>query len=126
MIPGDRASEAIWGRSSIRDGSPNNNDQSYEQTLTSATPSASDLPNLVEETPVAIDIFNFTTKKIIDQRRGSSGIEYKCEFEPLWLAADLVGKAKRGRVHIRRHENRLLREGRRKTLRQGKRKLSER
>jgi hypothetical protein len=75
---------------------------------------------------MAIDIFNFTAKKIIDQRQGSSGIEYKCEFEPLWLTADLVGKAKRGRVHMRRYENGLLQEGRRKTLRQGKRKLSER
>lgn len=126
MIPGDRVLEAIRGRSSVRDSSPNSSDQSYDQTLTSATPPASDLPNLADETPVAVGIFNFTTKKIIDQRRGSSGIEYKCEFEPLWLAADLVGKAKRGRVHIRRHENGLLREGRLKTLRQGKRKLSER
>jgi hypothetical protein len=59
----------------------------------------------VTKLPAAIDIFTFTTKKINDQRQGFSGIEYKCEFEPLWLAADLVKTVKRGCVHIRRHEN---------------------
>jgi hypothetical protein len=40
--------------------------QTSEQTPTSATPSTLDLPNLGDETPVAIDIFNFTIKKVID------------------------------------------------------------
>ena len=54
-----------------------------------------------------------------------SGVEYKCELEPLWLAADLVERAQMGRVHIRSYENGLVREGRLRTLRAGKRKHSQ-
>jgi hypothetical protein len=32
------------------------------------------------------DILNFTTTKIVDKRPGRSGVEYKYEFGPLWLA----------------------------------------
>ena len=79
--------------------------QTSKQTLTSATPSALDLPILVTRLQGG-RYFQFHDK-IIDQREGSSEIEF-CEFEPLWLAADLKAGAKRGRVHIQRYENGLL------------------
>jgi hypothetical protein len=42
-----------------------------------------------------VDISKLTTVKVLDKRSSSSGVEYKCEFEPLWLAADL---AERGAI----------------------------
>jgi hypothetical protein len=66
-----------------------------------------------------------TTVKVLDKWSSSSGVEYKCEFEPLWLAADLAERAQMGRIHIRRYENGLVRDRRLKTLRVGKRKFSE-
>ena len=66
-----------------------------------------------------------TTVKVLDKWSSSSGVEYKCEFEPLWLAADLAERAQMGRIHIRMYENGLVRDRRLKTLRVGKRKFSE-
>jgi hypothetical protein len=43
-----------------------------------------------------VDISKLTTVKVLDKRSSSSGVEYKCEFEPLWLAADLAGKGADG------------------------------
>jgi hypothetical protein len=52
-----------------------------------------------------VPISNFTTIKIMDKRPGPSGVEYKCEFEPTWLATDLVETAQMGSVCIRSYEN---------------------
>ena len=51
-----------------------------------------------ENDPVMVDISAFTTTKILDKRSSPSGVEYRWEFEPLWLAADLVEKIKMGRI----------------------------
>ena len=67
--------------------------ESSRQTLALTTVSASSLPNLGEGGPVMVDISNFTAAKILDERPSPSGVEYRCELEPLWLAADLVEKA---------------------------------
>jgi hypothetical protein len=40
-----------------------------------------------------------------------SGVEYRCELKPLWLAADLVEKMKMGHVQIRSYKNSLMRLG---------------
>jgi hypothetical protein len=100
--------------------------ESSEQTLALLTAPSSSLPDLGEGGPAIVDISKFTTVTIVDKRSSSSGVEYKCEFEPLWLAADLVEKAQMGRVHIRSYENGLVRAARLKTLRVGKLSRSER
>jgi len=38
--------------------------------------------------------------KNLGKRISQFGIEYKCEFEPLWVATSSVEKAQMGRVHI--------------------------
>ena len=74
--------------------------ESSGQTLTLTTVSVSSLSNLSKNGPVMVDILASTIAKILDERPSPSGVEYKCELEPLWLAADLIEKAKMGRVHI--------------------------
>ena len=71
-----------------------------------------------------MDISKLTIVKILDKRSNASGVEYECELEPLWLAADLVEKARMGRVCICGYENGLVRAGRLVRLRAGKRKFS--
>ena len=46
-----------------------------------------------EDGLVIVDISKLTMVKVLDKRSSSSGVEYKCELEPLWLAADLVERA---------------------------------
>jgi hypothetical protein len=99
--------------------------ESSGQTLAPTTVSASSLPNLSESGPVMIDISKFTAAKIPDKRPSLSGVEHRCDFEPLWLAAELVEKAKIGRVHIRSYKNGLIQATRLGTLREKKRKLSQ-
>jgi len=99
--------------------------ESSGQTLASATVSASSLPNLGKGGPVMVDISNFTAAKVLDERPSPSGVEYRCELEPLWLAAELVEKAEIGRVHIRSYKNGLIQANRLGTLRERKRKLSQ-
>jgi hypothetical protein len=99
--------------------------ESSGQTLALATVSALSLPDLGEGGPVMVDISNFTTAKILDKRPSPSRVEYRCELEPLWLAVDLVEKAKMGRVHIRNYKNGLIQANRLGTLRERKRKLSQ-
>jgi hypothetical protein len=70
-----------------------------------------------------VDISNFRAAKILDERLSPSRVEYRCELEPLWLAADLVEKAKMGRVHIRNYKNGFIQASRLGTLRERKRKL---
>jgi hypothetical protein len=70
-----------------------------------------------------VDILNFTVAKILDEWLSPSGLEYRCELEPLWLAVELVEKAKMGRVHIRSYKNGLVQANRLGTLRERKRKL---
>jgi len=96
-----------------------------EQTLALTTVSASSLSDVGEDGPTIVDISKLTTVKVLDKRSGSSGVEYKCELEPLWLAADLAERAQMGRVHIRSYENGLVRDRRLKTLRVRKRKFLE-
>ena len=61
-----------------------------KQTLALMTVSASSLSNVGEDGLAIVDIAKLTTVKVLDKRLSSSGVEYKCEFEPLWLAADLA------------------------------------
>ena len=74
-----------------------------EQTLVSA----SSLSDVGKDSLATVDISKLTTVKVLDTRSSSSGVEYKCELEPLWLAADLAERAQMGRVHIRSYENGL-------------------
>jgi hypothetical protein len=94
--------------------------RSSEQTLALMTVLASSLSDVGEDGPAIVNV-----SKVLDKRSSSSGVEYKCELEPLWLAADLVEGAQMGRVCIRSYENGLIRDRRLKTLRVGKRKFSE-
>jgi hypothetical protein len=94
--------------------------ESSGQTLALTTVSASG-----EGGPVMVDISNFTVAKVLDERPSPSGVEYRCELAPLWLAADLVERAKMGRVHIRNYQNGLIQANRLGTLRERKRKLSQ-
>jgi hypothetical protein len=96
--------------------------ESSGQTLALAILS---LPDLGEGGPVMIDISNFTAAKILDERPSPSKVEYRCELKPLWLAADLVEKAKMGRVYIQNYKNGLMQANRLGTLRERKRKLSQ-
>jgi hypothetical protein len=99
--------------------------ESCGQTLALTTVSASSLPDLDENGPVMVDISKFTAAKVLDERPSPSGVEYRCELEPLWLTADLVEKAKMGRVHIQNYKNGLIQANRLGTLRERKRKLSQ-
>jgi len=96
-----------------------------EQALALITVSASSLSDVSKDGLTIVDISKLTTIKILDKRSSSSGVKYKCELEPLWLATDLAERAQIGRVHIRSYENGLVRDRRLKTLRVGKRKFSE-
>jgi len=99
--------------------------ESSGQTLASVTVSALSLPDIGEDDPVMVDISNAVVK-VLDEQLSPSGVKYRCELEPLWLAADLVEKAKMGHVHIRNYKNDLIRANRLRTLRKGKkRKLSQ-
>ena len=73
--------------------------ESSEQPLAAMTTSASSLTNLNKDGPM-MDISKHTTVKILDKRSNASGVKYECELESLWLAADLVKKARMGRVCI--------------------------
>jgi hypothetical protein len=108
---------------SYSDESPISVAESSGQTL--GPGSASSLPDLSDKDSVMVYISNFTTRKIIDKRPEPSGVEYKCEFQPIWLAAESVEAAQMGRVRIRDYENGLVRVGRLETLRERKRKFSQ-
>ena len=69
---------------------------SSEQTPSLVAASATSLPDLDEGGPAVVDISKFTAVKIFDKRSSPFGMEYKCEFGPLWLAADLVEKGTDG------------------------------
>jgi hypothetical protein len=99
--------------------------ESSEQTLAPMTVSASSLLDVAEDGLAIVDISKLTTAKVLDKRSSSSGVAYKCELEPLWLATDLVERVQMGHVHIRSYENGLIRDGCLKTLRVRKRKLSQ-
>jgi hypothetical protein len=99
--------------------------ESSKQTLALMTVSASSLLDVTKDGLATVDISKLMTAKVLDKRSSSSGVTYKCELEPLWLAADLVERMQMGHVHIRSYENGLIRDGRLKTLRVRKRKLSQ-
>jgi hypothetical protein len=91
------------------------------------TTKSSEQPLAVITTLVSImvvDISKLTIIKILDKRSNASRVKYKYELKPLWLTADLVEKARMGRVYIRGYENGLIRAERLLRLRAGKRKLS--
>jgi hypothetical protein len=127
MVAGGGNSEVDQGSSSAHNRPRNEYDTGSVETdnLQSTDQSASSLPDAGKDAPAIIDVSKLATVKVIDKRSSSSGVEYKCEFEPLWLAADLTERAQMGRVHIRSYENGLVRDRRLKTLRVGKRKFSE-
>jgi hypothetical protein len=85
------------------------------------TVSASSLPDLGEDGRAMVDISTFMTAEILGERSGPFGVEYWCQLEPQWLAADLVEQAQIGRVHVRDHAKRLIRARRLGTLREGTR-----
>jgi hypothetical protein len=87
--------------------------ESSGHTLAPTTVSASSLPDLVEGGPVMVDISNFTAAKILDERPSPSGVEYRCELEPLWLTAtDVYAKSRNNNslVCARCHDHCLVRE----------------
>jgi hypothetical protein len=43
-----------------------------------------------ENGPMMVDISTFTAANILGKRSSPSGVEYECELEPLWLAAEMV------------------------------------
>lgn len=87
-----------------------------------APPSIADLR---KDGPATVDVSKLATTKILDKRFSPSGLEYKCELEPLWLTIDLVEKVSMGRVHARSYERGLVQAERLKTLRGRKRKFSQ-
>ena len=96
-----------------------------EQALALMAVSASSLSGVGEDGLAIIDISKLITIKVLDKRSSSSGVEYKCKLEPLWLAADLAERAQMGHVHIRSYKNGLIQANRLGTLRERKRKLSQ-
>jgi len=94
--------------------------ESSEQTLAPLAASPSGFPEADKGALEIVDILMLTTAKIVDKQSSPSGVQYKCELEPLWLAADLVESAEMGGVRIRSYENGLIREGRVNTLRSRK------
>jgi len=98
--PTESQSDRAYLYTNISNEPPLSIAESSGQTLTLTTVSASSLSNLSKNGPVMVDILASTIAKILDERPSPSGVEYKCELEPLWLAADLIEKAKMGRVHI--------------------------
>jgi hypothetical protein len=78
-----------------------------------------------ENGPVMVDISTFTIANILGKRSSPSGVEYECEFGPLWLPAEMVERLQIGRVHILSYEKGLIRDARLDTLRSKKRKLSQ-
>jgi hypothetical protein len=57
--------------------------RSSEQTLALMTISASSLSDVGEDGSAIVDVSKLTAAKILDKRSSSSGVEYKCELEPL-------------------------------------------
>lgn len=89
---------------SVFDEAPLSSAESSGQTLTSATVSASSLPNIGKNDLVVIDISCFTTAKILDKRSSPFGVEYRCELGPVWLSSVLVKEIPMGGVRIRSYE----------------------
>lgn len=92
----------------------------FDQSLVSVTESsgqtlgpgsASSFPEVGGKTLVMVYISNFTTTKIIDKRWGPFRVEYECELQLIWLAAESAETAQIGRVRIRDYENGLVRAG---------------
>jgi hypothetical protein len=93
-----------------------------ERTLALAVVLTPNSLDLGEDRLARADMLRLGAAKILDKRPGPSGDEYKCEFEPEWLAADLLEKTQMGRVHMRTYEKNVTRARRVRTLRSGKAK----
>jgi hypothetical protein len=91
------------------------------QPLALAPATASSLSVLGNDALATVNNSNRTVTKIVDKRLGPFGVEYKCEFESLWLPVDLVVKMEMGSVHAQGYERNLIRAGRLGTLRKRKR-----
>jgi hypothetical protein len=72
-----------------------------------------------------IDISYFTTAKILDKRSSSFGDEYRYEFKPLWLPAELVKEVPIRGVRVRSYKTGLARADRLGILRDRGRKHSQ-
>jgi hypothetical protein len=83
--------------------------RSSPHSLDPATATASSLGDLDEKTLVGVNISDFTIAKVIDKRPGPPGVQYKCEFQPLWWAAESAEAAQMGCVRIQDYENKLVR-----------------
>jgi hypothetical protein len=95
------------------------------RTSASTTASALSFPTLVDDERAVAGISNIIITKITDERIRSSGIQYKCELEPVWLPINLAKNAQMGPVCIRSYENGLILAQRLGTLRSRKRTLSQ-
>jgi hypothetical protein len=67
-----------------------------ERTLALAVVLTPNSLDLGEDRLARADMLRLGAAKILDKRPGPSGDEYKCEFEPEWLAADLLEKTQMG------------------------------
>jgi hypothetical protein len=61
-----------------------------------------------ENDSMMVDISTFTITKILDKRSSPCEVEYRYEFEPLWLPADLVKELQIGCVYVRSYEKGLI------------------
>jgi hypothetical protein len=94
-----------------------------ERTLALAVVLAPNSLDPGEDCLARADMLRLGAAKILDKRPGPFGDECKCEFEPGWLAADLLEKTQMRRVHMRTYEKNVTRARRVRTLRSGKRTL---
>jgi hypothetical protein len=103
----DAALKVDEASSSLRDRPHNEHDigsvktDKLQRPNQTVTVSALGLPDLGEGDPIMINISYFTTAKILDKRWSPSGVEYKCQLDPPWLAADLVEEMPMGGVRVR-------------------------
>ncbi len=88
---------------SIVNANANDSEEAPLETTESSEQPLAAVTTLVST--MVVDISKLTTVKILDKRSNASRVEYECELKPLWLAADLVEKARMGRVCIRGYEN---------------------
>jgi hypothetical protein len=85
---------------------------------------ATSLRILGEHGLAIVNMAQFTTTNITEERFCPSGAEYKCKLAPLSLPADFVESMQMGRVHIQGYKHALIQTSRLGTLRHRKRKLS--
>jgi hypothetical protein len=75
--------------------------ESLAQTFAPMAVPPSNLPNVGEDGLAIVEVSTLTTAEILDKRSSPSGVEYKSELEPLWMAADLVERVRRERTYTK-------------------------